>query len=119
MHLARRGPIRDGRRFQIRVPRDLEPVLGPTPIRIPIGTATTREAQSQARLLAGRAESAFLALKARGGEMSEGDETRDELPPEPSKASQEATNQEQRRKLYSEVAGTTISSPGICFPSWM
>jgi len=76
MHLARRGTVW---RFQIRVPRDLEPVLGPTPIRIPIGTATTREAQSQARLLAGRAESAFLALKARGGEMSEDDETRDEL----------------------------------------
>ncbi|MCF1502226.1 hypothetical protein L0F51_00425 [Afifella sp. H1R] len=76
MRLARRGAVW---RFQIRVPRDLEPVLSATPIRIPIGTATTREAQSQARLLAGRAESAFLALKARGGRMGEHEDPRDEL----------------------------------------
>lgn len=70
MHIT---PRQSGWRFQIRVPRDLEGVLGLSPIRLNLGPIGKREAARAARLLAGHAESVFVACR-RGAGM-----TKDEL----------------------------------------
>lgn len=70
MHVTSR---RSGWRFQIRVPRDLESILGRSPIRLNLGPVAKRDAARTARLLAGHAESVFLACR-KGARM-----TKDEL----------------------------------------
>lgn len=70
MHLTYR---RSGWRFQIRAPRDVEHAFGSTPIRLNLGPMGKRHAARTARLLAGHAESVFLACR-KGAEM-----TKDEL----------------------------------------
>lgn len=70
MHIT---PRRSGWRFQIRVPRDLEDVFGGSPIRLNLGPVGKRDAVRTARLLAGHAESVFVACR-KGARM-----TKDEL----------------------------------------
>jgi len=70
MHLTSR---RSGWRFQIRIPRDLEGVFGLSPLRLNLGPRGKRNAARTARLLAGHAESVFLACR-KGARM-----TKDEL----------------------------------------
>lgn len=70
MHLTHR---QSGWRFQIRVPCDLEDVFGRSPIRLKLGPIGKRNAARTARLLAGHAESVFLACR-KGASM-----TKDEL----------------------------------------
>lgn len=70
MHLTSR---RSGWRFQIRIPRDLEDIFGSSLIRMSLGLVPKREALRTARLLAGHAESVFLACR-KGAGM-----TKDEL----------------------------------------
>lgn len=49
--------------FQIRIPHDVEAVFSPSPIRLNLGPAHKRGAARAARLLAGHAESTFLACR--------------------------------------------------------
>ncbi|PZN98007.1 MAG: hypothetical protein DCF30_15085 [Hyphomicrobiales bacterium] len=70
MHLTYR-PC--GWRFQIRIPRDLEALIGTSPIRLNIGPLAKRRAARVARLLAGHAEALFVACHT-GARM-----TKDEL----------------------------------------
>lgn len=60
MHLTSRP---SGWRFQIRVPHDLERLFGASPLRLNIGPLGKRNASRTARLLAGHAESLFLACR--------------------------------------------------------
>lgn len=73
MHITHR---RSGWRFQIRIPREVEAVFGPAPIRLNLGLIRKRDAVRAARLLAGHAESVFLACR-KGAEMA--DTVRDDL----------------------------------------
>ncbi len=70
MHLTYRP---SGWRFQIRIPRDLEALIGTSPIRLNIGPLAKRRAARVARLLAGHAEALFVACHT-GARM-----TKDEL----------------------------------------
>ncbi|MBN9450489.1 MAG: hypothetical protein J0I42_00940 [Bosea sp.] len=70
MHLTSR---RSGWRFQIRISRDLEGVFDLSPLRLNPGPRGKRNAARTARLLAGHAESVFLACR-KGARM-----TKDEL----------------------------------------
>lgn len=74
MHIT---PRRSGWRFQIRVPRDLEGILGRSPIRLNLGPVAKRDAARTARLLAGHVESVFVAC--RKGAMMTKDELIEEL----------------------------------------
>ncbi len=58
MHITSR---RSGWRFQIRIPRDLEGAFGLSPLRLNLGPGGKRNAARTARLLAGHADSVFLA----------------------------------------------------------
>ncbi|MFG1395182.1 DUF6538 domain-containing protein [Xanthobacter agilis] len=62
MYLWRRP---SGFLFQIRIPSDLAPILGKTPLRVKLGQLSTREAERRARLLAGAAEKGFMAARKR------------------------------------------------------
>lgn len=73
MHLTLR---KSGWRFQIRIPRDVEPVFGPSPIRLNLGLLAKRHALRTARLLTGRAESVFMLCR-KGAGMTE--DARDNL----------------------------------------
>lgn len=64
MHVTQRS---SGWRFQIRVPRDVEAHFGSAPIRLNLGPVRKREAIRAARLLAGHAESVFLACRKGAG----------------------------------------------------
>lgn len=73
MHLTARP---SGWRFQIRIPRPLEPTFGCTPLRLNLGPLPKRPAVRVARLLAGHAERVFRSVET-GNRMT--DISRDEL----------------------------------------
>ena len=73
MHLTARP---SGWRFQIRIPRSLEPTFGTVPVRLNLGPLPKRPALRVARLLAGHAERIFRAVET-GNAMT--DMSRDEL----------------------------------------
>jgi len=56
---------KSGVRFQIAVPADLQPRLGRTPIRIPLGMISATSARRIARLLSGHAERLFIAARSK------------------------------------------------------
>jgi integrase len=60
MYLTHR---KSGFRFQIAVPIDLQPRLGRTPIRIPLGMISATLARRAARLLSGQAERLFIVAR--------------------------------------------------------
>lgn len=60
MYLSHR---KNGVRFQIAIPTDLQDTLGRTPIRIPLGRVPTADARRKARLLSGHAEQLFTAVR--------------------------------------------------------
>lgn len=60
MHLTARS---SGWRFQIRIPRSLEPCFGSVPVRLNLGTLPKRPALRVARLLAGHTERLFRAVE--------------------------------------------------------
>ncbi|NTE56093.1 site-specific integrase [Agrobacterium tumefaciens] len=62
-----------GVRFQIAVPADLHPWLGPTPIRVPLGAVSAAVARRAARLLSGHAERLFMTLRQDTDGMTSGD----------------------------------------------
>lgn len=66
MHLTLR---KSGWRFQIRIPRDVEPVFGRSPIRLNLGQIAKRRALRVARLLTGRAETVFMLCR-KGADMT-------------------------------------------------
>lgn len=76
MHLTARP---SGWRFQIRIPRDLEPAFGAVPVRLNLGPIPKRPALRLARLLAGHAEALFRSIEAgeRMAEMSRDDLVRE------------------------------------------
>lgn len=73
MHLTLR---KSGWRFQIRIPRDVEPVFGRSPIRLNLGPIAKRRALRVARLLTGRTETLFMLCR-KGADMAE--DARDKL----------------------------------------
>ncbi len=73
MHLTARP---SGWRFQIRIPRSLEPAFGTVPIRLNLGPLSKRPALRVARLLAGHAERVFRSVEM-GERMT--DMSRDDL----------------------------------------
>jgi integrase len=73
MHLTLR---KSGWRFQIRIPRDVEPVFGRSPIRLNLGPIAKRRALRVARLLTGRAETVFMLCR-KGADMAK--DERDKL----------------------------------------
>ncbi|WP_141682932.1 site-specific integrase [Agrobacterium tumefaciens] len=70
MYLSHR---KSGVRFQIAVPIDLQPRLGRTPIRIPLGIISATLARRAARLLSGHAERLFIAARLSGTGTMESD----------------------------------------------
>ncbi|MGM4990523.1 DUF6538 domain-containing protein [Tardiphaga sp. 841_E9_N1_2] len=73
MHITLRT---GGWRFQIRIPRDIEPAFGQSPIRLNLGPLARRRAIRIARLLTGRAETVFMLCR-KGAGMTEN--ARDDL----------------------------------------
>lgn len=73
MHLTARP---SGWRFQIRIPRSLEPCFGTVPVRLNLGPLPKRPALRVARLLAGHAERIFRSVET-GERMT--DMSRDDL----------------------------------------
>ncbi len=67
-----------GFRFQIRIPCDLESIYGKTPIRISLGLIPAMKARRICRLLAGRAEQAFSAVRFLGAMDDISSESRDD-----------------------------------------
>lgn len=63
MYLTRRE---NGFRFQRRIPKNLEPTLGKSPIRISLGNLPARDASHIARLLAGHSDLLFLEVAMKG-----------------------------------------------------
>lgn len=63
MYLTRRE---NGFRFQRRIPKDLELILGKMPIRIHLGCLSARKASWIARLLASHSDRLFLDVLKRG-----------------------------------------------------
>ena len=63
MYLTRRE---NGFRFQRRIPKNLEPILGKSPIRISLGNLPARDASHIARLLAGHSDLLFMELTMKG-----------------------------------------------------
>lgn len=75
MYLTRRS---NGYRFQRRIPKDLVPVLGSSPIRLHLGMMPARQAASMARLLVGHLDRLFRdAVKTKGKNMQDGNDPRD------------------------------------------
>ena len=63
MYLTRRE---NGFRFQRRIPKSLEPILGKSPIRIPLGNLPVRDASRIARLLASNSDLLFQKIALEG-----------------------------------------------------
>ncbi len=63
MYLTRRE---NGFRFQRRIPKNLEPILGKSPIRISLGNLPASDASHIARLLAGHSDLLFLEVAMKG-----------------------------------------------------
>lgn len=79
MYLTRR---QNGFRFQRRIPKKLEPVLGKSPIRIHIGNLPARDATRIARLLAGHSDLLFPELEVKGYRaLSDDSNTPDNIDP--------------------------------------
>ncbi|MEP4149712.1 MAG: site-specific integrase [Lentilitoribacter sp.] len=79
MYLTRR---QNGFRFQRRIPKKLEPVLGKSPIRIHIGNLPARDATRIARLLAGHSDLLFQELEVKGYcALSDKSDTTDDIDP--------------------------------------
>lgn len=62
MHLTRHG---NGYRFQRRIPADLVPILGKSPIRINLGNISSRSAARATRLHVGHLDRPFLGILTR------------------------------------------------------
>ncbi|MBN9334517.1 tyrosine-type recombinase/integrase [Devosia sp.] len=108
MHLTARS---SGWRFQIRIPRSLEPCFGRVPVRLNLGPLPKRPALRVARLLAGHAERLFRAAET-GDAMT--DMSRDELVEELQEllvqvlADAESTIDSLRRQRELEVRTVTL-----------
>ena len=63
MYLTRR---QNGFRFQRRIPKNLEPILGKSPIRVPLGNLPGRDASRIARLLASNSDLLFQKITLEG-----------------------------------------------------
>ncbi len=64
MHITLR---KSGWRFEIRIPRGIEPVFGRSAIRLNLGRLAKRRALRVARLLSGRAETVFMLCRTGAG----------------------------------------------------
>lgn len=105
MHLTLR---KSGWRFQIRIPRDVEPAFGRSPIRLNLGLLAKRRALRVARLLTGRAESVFMLCRKGAGMMEDArdkliEELNDLLLSMMDTSEQALEDAEQRRKAEMEA----------------
>ncbi len=76
MYLTRHG---NGYRFQRRIPAELVPILGKSPIRLNLGRIPSRTAAAASRLLAGHLDRLFLCVLKRGPEMQQHTDPRDAI----------------------------------------
>lgn len=70
MYLTKRD---NGFRFQRRIPKNLEPLLGTSPIRLHLGHLSTTRANLASRLLVGHLDRLLLDLTNRGSDAMNSD----------------------------------------------
>lgn len=76
MYLTRHG---NGYRFQRRIPAELVPILGKSPIRLNLGRVPSRTAAAASRLLVGHLDRLFLCVLKRGPKMQQHIDPRDAI----------------------------------------